>query len=90
MNKTELINQIAESSDISKKAAGDALQAFMDAITGTLKNGDKLQLMGFGTFSVTQRAARTCRNPQTGKKMNVPAKKVAKFKVGKKLSDFIN
>jgi DNA-binding protein HU-beta len=90
MNKTEIINQIAESSDISKKAAGDALQAFMNAITETLKNGDKLQLMGFGTFSVTQRAARTCRNPQTGKKMNVPAKKVVKFKVGKKFSDYIN
>ena len=67
MNKTELINQIAESADISKKEAGAALQSFMDAITDTMKKGDKLQLIGFGTFSVTKRAARDGRNPQTGK-----------------------
>jgi DNA-binding protein HU-beta len=86
MNKTELINQIAESADISKKAAGDALQAFMTAVTDTMVKGDKLQLIGFGTFSVTDRAARTCRNPQTGKAMKIPAKKVVKFKVGSKLA----
>ena len=80
MNKTELINQIAESADISKKAAGDALQGFMMAVTGTMVKGDKLQLIGFGTFSVTERSARTCRNPQTGKSMKIPAKKVVKFK----------
>ena len=89
MNKTELINQIAESADISKKAAGDALQGFMKAVTDTMKKGDKLQLMGFGTFSVAKRVARTCRNPQTGKDMKVAAKKVVKFKVGSKLSDAV-
>ena len=89
MNKTELISQIAKSADISKKAAGDALQGFMDTVTKTMKKGDKLQLIGFGTFSVTKRAARTCRNPQSGKEMKVPAKKVVKFKVGSKLADAV-
>lgn len=89
MNKTELINQIAESADISKKAAGDALQAFMMAVSETMVKRDKLQLIGFGTFSVTERAARTCRNPQTGKSMKIPAKKVVKFKVGSKLAEAV-
>ena len=89
MNKTELINQIAESADISKKAAGDALQAFMAAVTDTMVKGDKLQLIGFGTFSTTKRAARACRNPQTGKEMKIPAKKVVKFKVGSKLAEAV-
>ena len=89
MNKTELINQIAESADISKKAAGDALQGFMKAVSDTMVKGDKLQLIGFGTFSVTDRSARTCRNPQTGKSMNIPAKKVVKFKVGSKLAEAV-
>jgi len=89
MNKTELINQIAESADISKKAAGDALQGFMDSLTDTLVQGDKLSLIGFGTFSVTERSARTCRNPQTGKSMKIPAKKVVKFKVGSKLAEAV-
>jgi len=90
MNKTELINQIAESADISKKAAGDALQGLMLAITDTLVKGDKLQLIGFGTFSVTKRSARNGRNPQTGKAIKIPAKKVVKFKVGSKLSEAVN
>ncbi len=90
MNKTELINQIAESADISKKAAGDALQGFMAAITDTMKKGDKLQLIGFGTFSVSKRAARDGRNPQTGKAIKIPAKKIVKFKVGSKLSEAVN
>ena len=90
MNKNEFITQIAESADITKKEAGDALQAFMVAITDTMKKGDKLTLIGFGTFSVNERAARTGRNPQTGKKMNIPAKKVVKFKVGKKLAEAVN
>ena len=90
MNKTELINQIAESDDISKKAAGDALQGFMAAITDTMKKGDKLQLIGFGTFSVSKRAARDGRNPQTGKAIKIPAKNVVKFKVGSKLSEAVN
>ncbi len=89
MNKTELINQIAESADISKKAAGDALQGFMKAVSDTMVKGDKLQLIGFGTFSVTDRSARTCRNPQTGESMNIPAKKVVKFKVGSKLAEAV-
>ncbi len=90
MNKTELINQIAESADITKKAAGEALQGFMMAITDTLVKGDKLQLIGFGTFSVSERAARDGRNPQTGKAIKIPAKNVVKFKVGSKLSDAVN
>ena len=90
MNKTELINQIAESADISKKAAGDALQGFMAAITDTMKKGDKLQLIGFGTFSVSKRVARDGRNPQTGKAIKIPAKNVVKFKVGSKLSEAVN
>ena len=89
MNKTELITQIAVSAGISKKAVGDALQAFMIAVTDTMVKGDKLSLIGFGTFSVSKRAARTCRNPQTGKEMKVPAKKVVKFKVGKKLAETV-
>ncbi len=89
MNKTELINQIAESADISKKAAADALSGFTAAVTETMQKGDKLSLIGFGTFSITQRAARTCRNPQTGKEMKVAAKKVVKFKVGSKLADAV-
>lgn len=90
MNKTELINQIAESADISKKAAADTLEGFMNAVTAAMKKGDKLQLVGFGTFSVAERSARTCRNPQTGKDMKVPAKKVVKFKVGSKLAEAVN
>ena len=89
MNKTELINQIAESADISKKAAGDALQGFMKAVSDSMVKGDKLQLIGFGTFSVTERSARTCRNPQTGKSMKIPAKKVVKSKVGSKLAEAV-
>ena len=68
MNKTEIINQIAESADISKKEADNVLQAFMIAITDTMKKDDKLSLIGFGTFSVSKRAAREGRNPQTGKR----------------------
>ena len=90
MNKTELINQIAESTEISKKEAGDVLQSFIMAITDALEKGDKLQLIGFGTFSVTNRAARNGRNPQTGKAIKIPAKKVVKFKVGEKLSEAVN
>jgi DNA-binding protein HU-beta len=89
MNKTELISQMAEGADISKRAAGDALQAFMQAVTETLEKGEKLSLIGFGTFSVSERSARTCRNPQTGKSMKIPAKKVVKFKVGSKLADAV-
>ena len=89
MNKTELIHQIAESADISKKAAGDALQGFMTVVTDTMEKGDKLQLIGFGAFSTVKRAARACCNPQTGKKMKIPAKTVVKFKVGGKLAEAV-
>ena len=89
MNKTELIDQIAESAEITKKEAGDALDAFMDAVRDTLKKDDKLTLIGFGTFSVSKRAARNGRNPQTGKTIEIPAKNVAKFKVGKKLDEAV-
>lgn len=89
MNKSELITQIAESADINKKEAGEALQAFMAAVTKTMKKGDKLTLIGFGTFSVTKRAAREGRNPQTGKAMKIAAKKVVKFKAGKKLVEAV-
>lgn len=90
MNKTELIAQIADSAEISKKEAGDALQGFMDAVTNTLVDGGKLQLIGFGTISVTARAARNGRNPQTGKTIKIAAKNVVKFKAGSKLSEVIN
>ncbi len=89
MKKTELIDKIADSADLSKKSAAAVLQAFMAATTDAMKKGDKLTLIGFGTFSVTERSARTCRNPQTGKQMKVAAKKVVKFKVGKKLSEAV-
>ncbi len=89
MNKTELIDRIAESADISKRSAGDALQGFMQAVAETLKKGEKLSLIGFGTFSVSERSARTCRNPQTGKSMKIPAKKIVKFKVGSKLAEAV-
>lgn len=89
MNKTELVNQIAESADISKKEAENALEAFMVAITDTMQKDDKLSLIGFGTFSVSKRAARDGRNPQTGKTIKIPAKNVVKFKVGKKLDEAV-
>jgi len=89
MNKTELVDQIAASADITKKEAESALQAFMDAVTDTMKKDDKLTLIGFGTFSVSKRAAREGRNPQTGKTINIPAKNVVKFKVGKKLDEVV-
>ena len=89
MNKTELINQIAESADINKKQAGDALNSFMVAITDSLKKDENVTLIGFGTFSVSKRAARNGRNPQSGKTIKIPAKNVAKFKVGKKLDEAV-
>lgn len=89
MNKPELINQIAGSADISKKEAGDALQSFMMAVTDAMNKGDKLTLVGFGTFSVSKRAARDGRNPQTGKAIKIPAKNVVKFKAGKQLDEAV-
>ena len=89
MNKTELVKAMSSAADISQVTAEKALQGCLEAITGTLSKGDSLTLIGFGTFSVTERAARTGRNPQTGKSINIPAKKVAKFKAGKKLADAV-
>lgn len=90
MNKTELIAAIAEQAEISKKDAEKALKAFVDVVTEQLKEGEKVQLVGFGTFEVSERAAREGRNPQTGKTMSIAACKVPKFKVGKALKDAVN
>jgi DNA-binding protein HU-beta len=89
MNKTELITAIAESAELTKADAGRALQGFMQAVTDSLARGEKIILIGFGTFSVVNRAARNCQNPQTGKKMKIAAKKVVKFKVGKQLAETV-
>ncbi|MCE1240678.1 MAG: HU family DNA-binding protein [Azonexaceae bacterium] len=90
MNKTELIDQIAASADISKAAAGRALDAAVDAIKDALKNGDSVSLIGFGTFYVGERAARTGRNPRTGKTLTIKAAKSPKFRAGKGLKDAVN
>lgn len=90
MNKSELIDAIAESADLPKAAAGRALDATVDAITAALKAGDSVSLVGFGTFSVKDRAARTGRNPQTGETINIAAAKVPGFKAGKALKDAVN
>ena len=90
MNKTELVAAIAEQAEISKKDAEAALKAFADVVSEALKNGDKVQLVGFGTFEVSERSARTGRNPQTGKEMTIPASKAPKFKAGKALKDSVN
>ncbi|OGR05710.1 MAG: DNA-binding protein HU [Deltaproteobacteria bacterium RIFOXYD12_FULL_50_9] len=90
MNKTDLIDTIATSANISKSAAEKALNGMMEAISKALSSGESVTLIGFGTFSVTTRAARTGRNPQTGKEIKIAAKKVAKFKPGKALADTVN
>ena len=90
MNKTELIAAVAEKAEISKKDSEKALKAFIDVVTDELKNGEKIQLVGFGTFEVSERAAREGRNPQTGKTMKIEACKAPKFKAGKALKDTIN
>lgn len=90
MNKTELITAIAELSELSKKDAEKALKAFTDVVTEELKKGEKVQLVGFGSFEVSERAAREGRNPQTGAVMNIPASKAPKFKAGKSLKDIVN
>ena len=83
MNKTELVAAVAEQADISKKDAEKALKAFVDVVTEEMKKGEKVQLVGFGTFEVSERAAREGRNPQTGKTMKIEACKAPKFKAGK-------
>ena len=90
MNKSELVAEIAAKASISKKDAEAALGAFIDVAKDTLKKGDKIQLVGFGTFEVSQRAARTGRNPQTGATMEIKAVNVPKFKAGKALKDAVN
>ena len=90
MNKTELIAAVAEKAEISKKDSEKALKAFIDVVTDELKNGEKIQFVGFGTFEVSERAAREGRNPQTGKTMKIEACKAPKFKAGKALKDAIN
>ncbi len=90
MNKTELVDKIAESADISKAAAGRALDATLDAVTDALKQSDPVVLVGFGTFSAKDRAARTGRNPQTGEPIQIKAARVPSFKAGKALKDALN
>ncbi|MES9940594.1 MAG: HU family DNA-binding protein [Candidatus Thiodiazotropha sp. 6PLUC2] len=90
MNKAELIEAMAESADISKAAAGRALDGMVSAVTDAMKAGDTLSLVGFGTFSVKERAARDGRNPQTGETIKIKASKIPSFKAGKALKDAIN
>ena len=90
MNKTELIAAVADSADLTKKDAEKADKAITDAVTKALKKGEKVQLVGFGTFEVVKRAAREGRNPQTGKAMKIKASKAPKFKAGKALKDALN
>ncbi|PTD96402.1 DNA-binding protein HU [Pseudothauera lacus] len=90
MNKSELIDEIAAQAEISKSAAGKALDAAIDAIKQALNNEDSVTLVGFGTFYVGERAARTGRNPRTGKSIKIKAAKVPKFRAGKGLKDAVN
>jgi len=90
MNKTELVEAIAKNAGLSKKDAEAAVKAFTESVAGALKKGDKVQLVGFGTFEVATRAAREGRNPQTGATMKIKASKAPKFKAGKALKDAIN
>ncbi|EAQ99087.2 HU family DNA-binding protein [Congregibacter brevis] len=90
MNKSDLIDAIASAADINKSDAGRALDAVVDSITDTLKKGDQVSLVGFGTFSVKHRAARDGRNPQTGETIKIKASNVPGFKAGKALKDAVN
>ena len=90
MNKTELVAAMAKETNLSKKDVEAALKAFIDVVTDELKNGEKIQLVGFGTFEVRERAAREGRNPQTGETMKIAASKAPKFKAGKALKDMVN
>lgn len=90
MNKGELIEKIAKDTKLTKVQAGDALDAVIGSVTGTLAKGGKVTLVGFGTFSVSKRSARKGRNPRTGKEINIKAKKVAKFKAGTELAKKVN
>ena len=90
MNKTELVAAIADKTELSKKDSEKALKAFIEVVSEESKKGEKIQLVGFGTFEVSQRAARTGKNPQTGKEIQIPASKAPKFKAGKALKDTVN
>lgn len=90
MNKTELIAAVAEQAGISRKDAEKALKAFTDVVAEELKNGGKVQLVGFGTFEVSERAEREGRNPQTKESITIPASKAPRFKAGKALKDMVN
>ena len=90
MNKTELIAAVAEKAEIYKKDAEKAVKAFTDVVSEELVNGGKIQLVGFGTFEVSERPAREGRNPRTGETMTIAATKTPKFKVGKALKDMVN
>ena len=90
MNKVELVEAMAKKADISKKDAEAALKAFISSVEGELKKGGKVQLVGFGTFEVSKRAARKGRNPQTGAEMKIKASKTPKFKAGKAFKDALN
>ncbi|NIP71908.1 MAG: HU family DNA-binding protein [Gammaproteobacteria bacterium] len=90
MNKAELIEAVAASADLSKAAATRAVDAVFDAVTNSLKGGDQVTIVGFGTFQVRERAARTGRNPRTGETLNIAAAKVPSFKAGKALKDAVN
>lgn len=90
MNKTELIAAVAEASGLSKKEAAKAVDATFEAVSNTLKEGNKVQLIGFGNFEVRERAARKGRNPQTGEEIEIAASKVPAFKPGKALKDAVN
>lgn len=90
MNKAELVTAMAEKTELSKKDAEKALKAFVDVVTEELVKGEKVQLVGFGTFEVAERPARTGRNPQTKEAIEIPASKAPKFKAGKALKDVVN
>ena len=90
MNKTDLINAVADASGLSKNDAGNAVEAVMDSIGGALKGGDSVALIGFGTFSVKSRSARVGRNPRTGDAIQIKASKIPAFKAGKALKDAVN
>ena len=90
MNKTELVAAMADQAGLSKKDAEKALKAFTDVVSKELKKGEKVQLVGFGTFEVSERAARTGKNPQTGAEIKIAACKAPKFKAGKALKDAVN
>ena len=90
MNKSDLVSAIAAKSEMSKKDAEKFLKAFEEVVAEELANGGKVQLVGFGTFDVAERAAREGRNPQTGKTMSIPASKAPRFKAGKALKDIVN